>query len=72
MAPDLFNVVLFFPDGSSHYEQRGLGPKEAVELAKQCTERPAARIGMIDRVIITDCGDCTNFEWCYGKGVTFK
>lgn len=69
---DLFNVVLFFPDGSHHYERRGLEAKEAVELAKQCTERPAAKIGMIERIIITDSGDCTNFEWTYGQGVTFK
>ncbi len=71
-APDEFAVWLFFPDESHICEQRGLGPKAAVELAKDFTERPAAKAGMISRIIITDDGDNTCFEWTFGKGVTFK
>ena len=30
------------------------------------------QIGTTQRVIITDGDDCTNFEWQFGKGITFK
>ncbi len=69
---DEFSVWLFFPDGSYVPEKRWIGAEEAVKLAKSCTERPAAVAGFIPRIIITDGGDCTCFEWEHGKGVTFK
>lgn len=66
-----YSVALFFPDGSYIYEARNLGAEAAVMLAKRVTERPAAQLGMIARIIITDEGDCTAFEWKFGEGVTF-
>jgi hypothetical protein len=69
--PDEFNVVLFFPDSTSFYEQRNLDAEQAVLLAKQCSERPAAKLGIIERVIVTDAEDYTVFEWQFGQGVTF-
>jgi hypothetical protein len=69
--PESFAVVLFFPDGSYVYERRGLDAESAVKLAKECSERPAATIGMIARIIITDDGDHTVFEWKYREGVTW-
>ena len=68
---ELFNVMQFFPDESYEYVERGLRPEEAVNLAKRCTESGAARLGLVPRVIITDSGDHTCFEWRYGEGVTF-
>lgn len=68
---ELFNVVVFYPDDSYTYERRGVSAHEAVIAAKSFTERPAAQLGMIRRVIITDSGDCCNFEWRHGEGVTF-
>ncbi len=67
-----YSVWLFFPDDNYIYEKRYLTAEEAVTLAKECTERPAAKAGFIDRITITDGGDFTCFEWQYGKGVTFK
>lgn len=67
-----FSVALFFPDDTYIYEGRWLTAKGATELAYRCTRRPAALAGMIRRVIITDGGDNTCFEWTFGKGVTFK
>lgn len=68
---ELFNVVQFFPDGSHEYVSRNVGPEEAVTTAKSYTERPAAVLGVIARVIITDADDFCVFEWKRGEGVTY-
>ncbi len=66
-----FSVCQFFEDGSYEYVGRNFGPLEAVETAKRYTETVAARTGITRRVIITDGGDYTNFEWRYGQGVIY-
>lgn len=66
-----FSVVLFFPDDSYHYEKRFVDAETAVSTAKDFSNRPAARIGMIKKIIIADGGDCITFCWEYGKGITF-
>jgi hypothetical protein len=71
MSQGEFNVCQFFDDGSFEYVRRGVGPKEAVETAKHYTESVGAQIGTTRRVIITDGGDDTNFEWRYGEGVVY-
>jgi len=68
---ELFGVVLWFPDGSYHWEGKELEAEAAVKLAKECTERPAAVAGLIDKVTIVDEDDCTNFMWEFGKGITY-
>jgi hypothetical protein len=66
-----FSVVIFYPDGTYEYVARGLSAADAVPIAKQWTERPGALLGAIARVLITDGGDMTNFEWRFGEGVTY-
>jgi hypothetical protein len=66
-----FSVYQFFPDGTYECVLRFADAKTAVETAKSYTDRPAALIGVIRRVIITDGGDFTNFEWKFGEGVTY-
>lgn len=66
-----FSVHQFFPDGSSECLRQFVGPEEAVLTARDYTRRPAALIGIIARVIITDGGDNCVFEWRYGEGVVF-
>lgn len=66
-----FSVWLFFKDGHYIDEQRQLKAEAAVKLARDVTLRPAAQVGLIERVIITDGGDNTVFEWKHGQGVTF-
>ncbi len=61
-----FNVVIFYDDGFHEYVRRDLPAREAVEVAKICTEHRAAA-----RVVITDSGDFTNFLWQRGKGIVF-
>lgn len=75
MSDDLnapvFSTVQFFPDGQYEYIARYVSAQEALIMARSYITRPAALIGIIRRVIVTDGGDCTVFEWRYGKGITF-
>jgi hypothetical protein len=66
-----FSVCQFFEDGSYEYVRRNVSAEEAVNAAKHYTTSVGARMGMTKRVIITDGGDCTNFEWKYGEGITY-
>lgn len=66
-----FSVCQFFDDDSYEYVRRYVGEEEAVKAAQHYCGNVAARVGMTKRVIITDGGDTTCFEWQYGKGVTF-
>jgi hypothetical protein len=72
MSEELFSVWWFDPLGNHYRHAQGVDAKTAVETAHSLCTRPGAQIGAIRRVIITDSGDCTNFEWKYGEGVTFK
>ena len=72
MSNNEFSVCQFFDDGSYEYVRRFVDAKEAVETAHHYCNSVAAKVGITKRVIITDGGDCVNFEWQFGKGVTFK
>lgn len=71
MNNETFSVCQFFEDGSYEYVRRYVSPEEAVQAAKHYTASVAAKVGIVRRVIITDGGDYINFEWQYGKGITF-
>ena len=66
-----FSVYQLLADGTTERVRAFVGAEEAVDTFKSLTERPAAQLGIIRRVIITDGGDYTCFEWRYGEGVTF-
>jgi hypothetical protein len=67
-----FSVCQFFSkDESYEYVRRGVSAEEAVDAAAHFTSSVGARMGIIDRVIITDGGDSICFEWKQGEGVTF-
>lgn len=68
---DEFSVCQFFVDGSYEYVRRYVSAEEAVKAAKHYTTCIGARLGTTVRVIITDGGDFTNFEWKYGEGITY-
>lgn len=68
---DLFSVVQFFQDDTWEYVLQDVEAATAVDRAKTCTVQPAALIGVVRRVIITDSGDFTNFEWKFGEGVVY-
>ena len=66
-----FNVVIFDPDDRYEYVQRWVDARTAIETAASYTTRPAAQIGIIRKVMVTDGGDSTVFLWEYGQGVVF-
>jgi hypothetical protein len=64
-----FSVCEFFSNDTHCYvEPRWLPPKEAVELAKRMVDRNDP---FVDKIIITDGGDNTVFQWERGKGITW-
>lgn len=68
---ETFNVVQFFADDSHEYVLRRAPPEEAARKAHSMATSVGARIGTTKRVIITDSGDFTGWEWVYGKGLAF-
>jgi hypothetical protein len=66
-----FSVCQFFPDGSYEYVRRGVEAAEAVKAAMHYATSIGARLGTTSRVIITDGGDCTTFEWTWDQGIIF-
>lgn len=67
----VFNVCQFFTDDSYEYVRRNVSAQEAIDAFKHYIDSVAVRMGVVDRVIITDIGDCINMEWVCGKGITF-
>lgn len=68
---ETFNVYFIYPDGTNTRERSNLPPDEAVKFAHQATTRPAAMMGMLKEVMITDNGDCCCFHWKHGEGIVF-
>jgi hypothetical protein len=66
-----YSVCQFFRDGSHEYVRRFVGAEEAVNAARHYTANVATKLGMVERVIITDADDYCCFEWKRGEGVTF-
>lgn len=66
-----YSVCQFFLDGTYEYVRRFVGAEEAVKAASHYSQSVGARLGTTCRVIITDGGDCTNWEWKFGEGVVF-
>lgn len=68
---ELFNVVQFFEDGKHEYVRRFVSAQDAAEAFQHYATSVAAKLGFVNRVIITDGGDCTNAEWIRGKGLVY-
>lgn len=66
-----FSVYQFFANDTYEEVLRFVDAKTAVERAHALTLSVGGRIGTTARVIITDGGDFTCFEWKFGEGVTF-
>lgn len=71
MTSGEFSVYQFFDDETSEKVREFVGAEEAVCAAQHYTTNVAAKMGLTRRVIITDGGDCTVFEWRHGEGVVF-
>lgn len=69
-----FSVWEFVGEGKDEKHilvARRVGPEEAVQAAKTSMNKPAALLGIIREVRITDGGDFCNFHWKYGEGIVF-
>jgi hypothetical protein len=66
-----FSVYQWFMDGSCEAVLRFVPAEEAVRTAVNLTQSVGGRMGTTVRVIITDGGDCTNWEWKFGEGIVF-
>lgn len=69
---EVFSVTQFFADNMG-YEmvRKHVSLDEAIKAYKHYTTSVGARMGMTQRVIITDGGDCIVVEWIHGKGLVF-
>lgn len=66
-----FSVCQFFENGDYEYVRRFVSAEEAMKAFQHYTHSVGAQIGTTVRVIITDGGDCINFEWKRKEGITF-
>lgn len=66
-----YSVCQFFDNGTYEYVRRWVSAEEAVLAFKHYTDNVATKMGIIERVIITDGGDNTNVEWVAGKGFSY-
>ena len=73
MGRDEFSVCQFFADPNQPPEwvRCHVSAEEAVKAACHYTTSVGARFGFVERVIITDGGDCTVFDWRKGVGVVW-
>lgn len=66
-----FSVYWCDPDGNWNDELRWIKAQDAVQLAYSLARRPAAKMGIIREIRITDGDDHCVFQWLFGKGVVF-
>jgi len=66
-----FSVYQFFADGSYERVRELVPAEEAVKAAHHYTHNVATKLGVVERVIITDGDDYCCFEWKKGEGITF-
>lgn len=66
-----FCVHQFFYDGGYELVDQHVSGEAAVQRAKDLTVSIGGILGTTQRVIITDGGDMTCFEWKFGEGVVF-
>lgn len=71
MASGEFSVYQFFMDDKYECVRSYVDAEEAMKAVQHYTNNVATRLGITKRVIVTDGGDFTTYEWINGKGVVF-
>lgn len=66
-----FCVWQFFEDGSREKVRDWVSLEDSVSSFRHYTTSVAAKLGITQRVIIVDSGNCICAEWIYKKGVVF-
>jgi hypothetical protein len=68
---DEFSVVVFYRNGYHSYVERYVSAKAAMTIFSRSIKAAMTMPGQVDKVIITDGGDCTNAMWIAGEGFTY-
>ena len=71
MNKEEFSVYWTDTDDVQHTELRWVSAETAVARAHHLAKGPAALLGIVRRIIITDGLDCCAFLWLRGVGVVF-
>lgn len=71
MEDNQYSLYIFDEDGRSIRPYLLIGLNEVMASTMQLITSPLAVTGMFHRIIITDGGDSTIFEWQYGKGIVY-
>lgn len=66
-----FSVYQFFADGTYEKVVSFVGPEKAMQTVTALANSIGAKLGTTKRIIMTDGGDCINWEWKFGEGITF-
>jgi len=69
--PPTYSVCQFFIGGRYEYVRRYVPMEEASKAYVHYTSNVASRLGLVERVIVTDGGDCIVCEWKKGEGYVF-
>lgn len=71
MSNEHFSVWQFFIGGEYIRVAEGVSAGAAIKAASHCANSVGAEVGLIERIVITDSGDATVFEWKHGEGITW-
>lgn len=66
-----FSVYWWSRENDQFTESRFILLDLAMHQVKRLTQGPAAQLGMVSRVIVTDGGDQIVFEWKKDEGITW-
>ena len=71
LTRDEFSVYAFYFDGWYSDVIRFTGIENALKIAKRASEQKIGLLSRAERIIVTDGGDNTVFEWRRDEGITF-
>jgi len=71
LTRDEFSVYIFLPFDWHMPLVKSTSIEDAMKVAKRATEAKIGPASRAERIIITDGGDYTVFEWTRDRGITF-
>lgn len=66
-----FNIYWWDNEGEQYEEMRNAPIGYTQHAIVRLTKGPAAMLGVVRKVLVTDSGDCTCFLWTRERGVEF-
>lgn len=66
-----FSTYQFFENGYHEEVCRFVEAERAVTIARSLINSLGGKLGTTQRVIVTDGGDCTVFEWKHDEGIVW-